>query len=175
MTVHPIRPSDRARSRRRRPSRRPGPILWLVLIGIFAVLAHPPQLAQRIMGNGVSEPAAAQGGVFPCIVAYVNDGDTLRCTDGTRVRLQAISARETDGSCRKNNPCPSASAGAATATLKRTVTGRTLQCEATGTSYNRITAWCAADGDDVSCQMLRSGTVAYWPKFDRQRRVASCA
>jgi len=32
----------------------------------------------------------------PCVVALVVDGDTLRCTDGTRVRLIGIDAPERD-------------------------------------------------------------------------------
>ena len=48
---------------------------------------------------------------------YVNDGDTLRCQDGRRVRLHAIAARETVGSCSPGHPCPSASASASKAAL----------------------------------------------------------
>lgn len=32
----------------------------------------------------------------PCIVAYVHDGDTLRCRDGRRIRLLLIDAPELD-------------------------------------------------------------------------------
>jgi micrococcal nuclease len=41
-------------------------------------------------------PAAcgAQAPGRPCVVASVHDGDTLRCTDGTRVRLTGIDAPE---------------------------------------------------------------------------------
>lgn len=34
-----------------------------------------------------------------CIVVYVTDGDTLRCTDGTRIRIAGIEAREKSGRC----------------------------------------------------------------------------
>lgn len=39
-----------------------------------------------------------------CIVAHVHDGDTIRCTDGTRLRLAAIDAPEM-GRCRRGRTC----------------------------------------------------------------------
>ena len=43
--------------------------------------------------------AAAAGHGFACVVDYVNDGDTLRCQDGTRVRLSGIDAPELKAAC----------------------------------------------------------------------------
>src|SRR5690606_19731320 len=54
---------------------------------------------------------------FACQVSAVTDGDTLRCADGTRVRLHAVAAREKDESCSPGHPCPAASGAAATAQL----------------------------------------------------------
>lgn len=67
------------------------------------------------------------GDRFFCQVASVTDGDTLRCADGTRVRLHAVAARESDESCSPGHPCPSASGAAATATLRELAGGQGLQ------------------------------------------------
>lgn len=125
--------------------------------------------------SSVSAPARALGsqpdadGRFSCTVAFVNDGDTLRCEDGTRVRLHAVSARERDGSCSPGHPCPAASAEAATSTLRRLVGARTIRCQPTGRSYGRVTAICwTLGGEEVNCAMVRSGVALIWERFDRQ-------
>src|SRR5207245_2244589 len=109
----------------------------------------------------LSRMAAGSGEAFTCTVASITDGDTLRCTDGTRVRIAGINAREHDGNCNVGAPCPSASPGEATAALSALASGQMLACEANGTTYNRIAAFCrTAAGVDVSCAMLNGGTVA---------------
>jgi endonuclease YncB( thermonuclease family) len=138
------------------------------------------KVAAKLLAVGVlSEPAqlyarsrfAPQPRSFSCRVAYVHDGDTFRCTDGTRIRVAGIDARELDGSCARGHPCAKASAGAATAILRRVVERQTLKCTPEGTSYNRIAAWCyRSDGTDVSCTMMESGTVARWDRFWRGHR-----
>lgn len=120
--------------------------------------------------RGPASPSAARRmtgpGVFNCQVAYINDGDTLRCTDGTRVRLNAVAARESDGSCTPGHPCPPASAEAATAELTRLADGQELQCRETGTTYNRKAAICVnEEGTEINCAMVRSGTALVWPRF----------
>lgn len=106
---------------------------------------------------------------FSCRVQKVNDGDTLRCADGTRVRLHAVSARETDETCSQGHPCPTATAAASTAALQRLVQGRTLQCQTTGQSYERVTAICwTPDQTEVNCAMVSSGNAALWPRFHRE-------
>lgn len=108
-------------------------------------------------------------GNLTCIVASVTDGDTLRCRDGTRVRLHAIAARERDGSCSAGHPCPSATAQAATSELRRLAAGRTLRCQSTGESYDRITAICwTPEGEEINCAMVRSGVALIWDRFNRE-------
>lgn len=117
------------------------------------------------------QPAGA-GDRFTCAVASITDGDTLRCTDGTRVRIAGINAREKDGSCKNGAPCPLASDYEATAALSAIASGETLECQANGTTYNRVAAFCrTAAGVDVSCAMLDGGTVARW---DRHWNGHSC-
>lgn len=108
---------------------------------------------------------------FRCDIAYVNDGDTLRCADGTRVRLHAIAARETDNSCSPGHPCPSASASASKSALIR-LTGRQITCEPIGTSHQRVTAICwNSAGVEINCAMVRSGAAALWDRFNRQEPI----
>jgi endonuclease YncB( thermonuclease family) len=112
---------------------------------------------------------------FECQVIRVHDGDTLTCSSGVRVRLNAINARELDGSCGTGHPCPAASAGAARDYLARLAGGQTLACRQTGTSYNRITAWCTReDGSDLSCEMVRAQMAAPWERFDPEGRLRTC-
>ncbi len=109
---------------------------------------------------------------FVCRVSSITDGDTLRCSDGTRVRLHAVAARESDETCKPGHPCPSASAASATAMLAQLASGQTLQCEQTGTSYNRVTAVCWNEQNtEINCAMVNSGTAVSWPKFNAQRRI----
>jgi len=108
---------------------------------------------------------------FACDVAYVNDGDTLRCRDGTRVRLHAIAARETDGSCSPGHPCPTASAAMSTAALTR-LAGNRITCIRTGQSYERVTAICRnMSGVEINCAMVESGSALVWDRFNRQRPI----
>ena len=108
---------------------------------------------------------------FACEVAYVNDGDTLRCQDGTRVRLHAIAARETDGSCSAGHPCPEASAAVSAAALRR-LAGNRITCVRTGQSYERVTAICHnTSGVEINCAMVQSGAALIWDRFDRQRPI----
>ena len=111
-----------------------------------------------------AEPAAAPG-TFTCRVAQITDGDTLRCTNGTRVRIAGINSRELDGTCNVGAPCPAASAREATSALSALARGQVLDCKSNGKTYNRIAAFCRTTGGiDLSCAMLDSGTVARWDR-----------
>lgn len=126
------------------------------------------------------EPEAAHGqrwsaappkGSFSCAVRYVNDGDTFRCADGTRVRLSSIDTPEMPGACRPGRACAPGNPHAAKAALERLITGRTVRCEPVGMSYNRVAAWCSVGGVDLSCAMVRSGHAIRLPQHDRERRL----
>ena len=120
----------------------------------------------------VDESAAGEGDRFACQVASVTDGDTLRCDDGTRVRLHAVAAREADETCSVGHPCPAASAASATAALRRLVQGRSLSCLPTGQSYNRVTAICWTPASiEVNCAMVRSGTAVIWDRFNDEEPI----
>lgn len=118
-----------------------------------------------------SAQAAAPVYDFACDVRYVTDGDTLRCEDGTRVRLHAISAREADGTCSPGHPCSPASATESKAALER-LAGDRITCVETGTSYNRVTAICHnISGVEINCAMVRSGAAVVWDRYNRERPI----
>lgn len=106
--------------------------------------------------------------IFLCLVAAVHDGDTLRCRDGTRVRLAAIDAPEV-GECPRWKRCAPGNAEASRRALAGMVLGRRISCAATGHSYDRVTAWCSINGRDVSCTLFRGGWASR--RWDRDRML----
>lgn len=155
----------RYRQRRKRPDLR-----FYGAVVLVAVIAFSATLFWQSDG-GSAVMASARSYDFSCDVAYVNDGDTLRCEDGTRVRFHAIAARETDGSCSPGHPCPSASASASKAALER-LAGRRINCVQTGTSYRRMTAICwNSAGVEINCAMVQSGAASLWDRFNRQKPI----
>lgn len=141
----------------------------MVAAGSIA-LTFAPQARMQLASEASAQTAPKSS--FVCQVAYVHDGDTLRCTDGTRVRLHAVAARELDETCTQGHPCPAASAAAAKRELAVLADGDRLICEQTGTSYNRVTAICRnSHGVEINCGMVRSGTAVVWPKFNRERAI----
>ncbi|WP_321327799.1 hypothetical protein [uncultured Parasphingorhabdus sp.] len=122
------------------------------------------------------------GQSFQCTPVRVWDGDgPIWCSEGPRVRLSGIAAREMDGTCIKNHPCPEASAEEARDTLVDLVgtpTGRSreghvevsgpeLRCQSLGSAGgNRTAAWCVSPVfGDLSCAMIQSGTVLKWSRY----------
>lgn len=151
-----------------------GTVALVAIIAFFGTLMWP-RSADFLSEEGRGGLASAQdsGWVydFACDVAYVNDGDTLRCRDGTRVRLHAIAARETDGTCTPGHPCPTASASMSTAALTQ-LAGRRITCIQTGTSYERVTAICRnASGVEINCAMVQRGAALVWDRFNRQQPI----
>ena len=132
---------------------------------------------------GSAKPAAHKQGkavhVFTCNVTRVHDGDgPIWCAERgpagkpIKIRLHAVAARELDGTCSPGHPCPAATGVAAQRALEKLALGKTLRCKATGTSYNRVTAWCwTRTGVELNCAMVKSGTALRWAKFDRDRRL----
>lgn len=171
--------SRRGRPHKRKAGRAGGGVTFAVVVAAVAVVSFyltinwPAGLSARIMSASADEPSLSrsidQRADITCAVAHINDGDTLRCHDGTRIRLHAVAAREIDGSCTLGHPCPEATAEAATRTLQRLAGGQTIRCQSTGRSYNRVTAICwTPAGEEINCAMVRSGTAVIWDRFNRQ-------
>lgn len=175
----PRRHVDRPVRRKDHRSARFAVAILAMMAAIFiAVLLWPFPDPLRLVGGEVSpqpvETLERPANRFACEVTYVNDGDTFRCGDGTKVRLHAVAARERDETCSPGHPCPQASAASATAALRALVSGQRLSCEKTGTSYNRITAICwTPSNQEVNCAMVRSGTTVVWDRFSRQRTICA--
>ena len=111
------------------------------------------------------------GTSFTCTPTHVWDGDgPIWCAEGPKIRLSGIAAREMDGLCRSNQPCPAASAVAARGHL--IVRGPKLQCRSVGGGKGeRTAAWCSAPNvGDLSCAMVRSGTVLRWKRYWKDYR-----
>ena len=133
-------------------------------------------------------PAVVPAGqAFTCTPVSVWDGDgPIWCAEGPRIRLAGIAAREMDGSCRANQPCPRASeqssrdqlvrlVGRATSTSRDghvLVQGPPLACRSQGGGGGtRTAAWCRTrSGVDLSCAMVRSGFALRWERYWRGRR-----
>jgi hypothetical protein len=124
---------------------------------------------------------------FACTPVRVWDGDgPVWCAEGPRVRLAGIAAREMDGTCRDNQPCPTASAIEARDKLVSLVgrsvgrsreghvlvEGPALTCLSEGDGVGtRTAAYCQRpDGVDLSCAMAASGTVLRWGRYWRGHR-----
>lgn len=127
------------------------------------------------------------GQVFFCTPVAVYDGDgPVWCREGPKIRLAGIAAREMDGTCNSNQPCPTSSAqqardqlvsflGGAKGTMSTghiKVTARPMRCLSEGGGRgSRTAAWCQlANGLDLSCAMVRSGTTLRWARYWRQHR-----
>ncbi len=127
------------------------------------------------------------GETFACTPTRVWDGDgPIWCIEGPRIRVAGIAARESDGSCRSNQPCPQATAEEAKNALvailgRRTgtareghtiVSGPTLNCISNGSAGGgRTAAWCTSPrSGDLSCAMVRTRKVLIWPRYWRRHR-----
>ena len=124
----------------------------------------------------------AAGQTFTCTPTHVWDGDgPVWCEEGHRLRIAGIAAREIDGTCRTNQPCPQSSAieardalvqilGGARGTASTghvLVSGPMLTCRSEGSAGgNRTAAWCRLPGGaDLSCAMIRTRTVLRWDRY----------
>lgn len=122
------------------------------------------------------------GEMFTCTPVAVWDGDgPIWCKEGPHVRLAGIAAREMDGTCRTNQPCPDADAVQARDALARLVgtptgispdghvlvRGPAMQCQSVGgAGGSRTAAWCVSPiVGDVSCAMVRGGWTLVWPRY----------
>lgn len=126
----------------------------------------------------------AAGLMFLCTPVAVWDGDgPVWCEEGPRLRLAGIAAREMDGTCSVGHPCPDATAIAARDALVRLLGGArgtlptghirvsagAMRCRSEGgAGGNRTAAFCTmADGRDLSCAMVATGTVLRWSRYWR--------
>ena len=124
------------------------------------------------------------GQSFRCTPVRVWDGDgPVWCAEGPHVRLAGVAAREMDGTCRDNQPCPRVDPSSARDTLVQLVgsaiglspeghvlvAGPPMQCVSDGgAGGSRTAAWCVSPrGGDLSCAMIQSGAALRWDRYWR--------
>lgn len=122
------------------------------------------------------------GQPFDCTPTAVYDGDgPIWCAEGPRIRLAGIAAREMDGTCRSNQPCPAISAERSRDELVKLVgvpvgrgreghvllRGPTMRCTSDGgAGGSRTAAWCVSPrSGDLSCAMVRGGWALRWERY----------
>jgi hypothetical protein len=142
-------------------------------IVVSIALGLPAAKAVEIVGAGKS---------FKCTPIAVWDGDgPIWCAEGPRIRISGVAAREMDGTCRANQPCPAVGAieardkvvrlfGGATGKLKTghiTVKAPTMTCISEGGAVgSRTAAWCKSPVfGDLSCAVVASGGAVRWPRY----------
>jgi endonuclease YncB( thermonuclease family) len=155
-------------------------VAMMAIPSALALAGCDPGKAQPTSGVGhealseakAARPSLAGADTFSCTVASITDGDIFRCAETEangkqiRVRLSGVAAREKDGSCTAGHPCPDAAPEAATAALDGLAGGKALVCRQVGTTYARRSAFCSLpSGEDLSCSMVASGTVAKWDRY----------
>jgi endonuclease YncB( thermonuclease family) len=99
-----------------------------------------------------------------CADVRVIDGDTI-VMDGTRYRLAGIDAPEMSQDCGMG---PKAAEW-----LAEYLKGKTITCNSTGKSYNRVVAACFSDGEDLQEAIVRNGWAFDSPRYSRGKYAAA--
>jgi endonuclease YncB( thermonuclease family) len=151
------------------------------------------KVALALIGSNFLPPADAPaqivpaGSTFQCTPTAVYDGDgPVWCAEGPKIRIAGVAAREMDGSCRPNQPCPSVDPIDARDRLVRLLGGArgklpeghvlvrsaTMTCLSDGSAGgSRTAAWCTAPATgDLSCAVVRAGGAVRWPRYWREHR-----
>ena len=127
-------------------------------------------------------PVVPQGKSFTCTPIAVWDGDgPIWCSEGPRIRLSGIAAREMDETCSVGHPCPAVSGlkarnelanllGGPKGTLQTghiKVSSPPLKCASKGNGVgSRTAAFCQRqDGVDLSCAMVAGGWALRWDRY----------
>jgi hypothetical protein len=172
------------------PSRRHPGSAFALLLALGACGADEAPLKYDENAAPAAEAIPKAGVTFRCTPTRVYAGEgPIRCAEGQRVHLAGIAAREIDGRCRANQPCPDATPEAAKAALVRLVSGKAgappadatryvevsgsaLSCISTGwAGGRRVGAWCVSPtSGDLSCAMVAGGTVLPWPAYWQDHR-----
>lgn len=81
-------------------------VFALVLPAFVPAEPYPPLTTLTYTG-AASTPVVSDGDTFTCTPVAVYDGDgPVWCAEGPKVRIAGVAAREMDGTCRPNQPCP---------------------------------------------------------------------
>jgi hypothetical protein len=127
------------------------------------------------------------GTSFQCTPIAVWDGDgPVWCAQGPKIRIAGVAAREMDGSCKANQPCPAVGAVDARDRLVRLLGGPrgkrpeghiivrsvTMTCRSEGSAGgSRTAAWCSSPTiGDLSCAVVQAGGALRWQRYWRNHR-----
>jgi micrococcal nuclease len=129
------------------------------------------KLALALVALAVAAASSGQAGSAPALtVASITDGDTLRLTNGARVRLLQIDTPELGSECY--------SRAARTALLRRVPVGSRVTLEADPAldrvdRYGRLLRYVRAGSVNVNVALVRAGAAApYFYDGDRGRYAA---
>lgn len=107
-----------------------------------------------------------------CLVASIYDGDTIRCADGTRLRLAGIDAPEI--SCQRRRPCNTSGAIESRDNLRRLApAGTTISFRLTDANkcrrgfqatdpFGRSVVQAFSRGVDLGSAQLQAGYAVRW-------------
>jgi len=126
----------------------------------------------------------AAGVTFICTPIAIWDGDgPIWCAEGPRIRIAGVAAREMDGTCKPDQPCPAVGAvdsrnrlvrlfGGPKGTLPNghiKVRAAPMTCHSEGSAGGaRTAAWCnSQDFGDLSCAVVRAGGAIQWARYWR--------
>jgi endonuclease YncB( thermonuclease family) len=138
-------------------------------------------------GVPAATPIVPAGSSFKCTPRAVWDGDgPIWCAEGAKVRVAGVAAREMDGTCRRNQPCPATGAIEARDRLVALLGGPkgklgtgqvrvrspTMTCLSGGSAGgSRTAAWCVSPAiGDLSCAVVRAGGAVRWPRYWKEHR-----
>lgn len=150
---------------------------FLIAFGCLAAAAYALAAA-----SVSATPVVREGKTFTCTPIAVWDGDgPIWCSEGPRIRLSGIAAREMDETCSIGHPCPVTSGLKARNELARLLGGpkgilptghikvstRALKCISKGSGVgSRTAAFCQRqDGVDLSCAMVAGGWALRWERY----------
>ena len=151
------------------------------------------KFAIALVGWNLLPPADAPaqvvptGQTFQCTPTLVWDGDgPVFCAEGPKIRIAGVAAREMDGTCRFNQPCPAVGAIDARDRLARIFGGSlgttadghvivrsaTMRCRSDGSAGgSRTAAWCTSPAfGDLSCAVVLAGGAVRWARYWRDHR-----
>jgi endonuclease YncB( thermonuclease family) len=153
-------------------------IQTLLLLAIVYVALKPALVGAEVVPSGQT---------FSCTPVAVWDGDgPVWCAEGPKVRIAGVAAREIDGTCKTNQPCPAVGAidardrlvrlfGGAQGTRREghvIVRAATMTCRSDGSAGgSRTAAWCVSpEFGDLSCAAVKAGGAVRWDRFWKRHR-----
>lgn len=123
---------------------------------IFAVIAVLLAGFTQIPMQQATAKETDASAIIVCQSPYIIDGDTFDC-DGTRIRLSSIDTPEMPNHCPRGKTCAEGDPFAAKAYLQSLIQGNVTCTRVTTDKYGRTVANCISNGQDLSCEMFKSG------------------